>query len=348
MARGYMNNGSDDSEGRRADDWLTFAIVLGISSGVGIAFSLVWALGAEEELRSARTDIVYKVALLCAAVVTFCTVVWRGLISARQANYQQQQIDNLARQISAAEENNLAGLLQKGAELLGQADNRAHVAAGIATLQSLITAENPKFAREAMELLADHIDEKFQYTNSGPLFRSIIQALEAGATRGLVASRIVDFNAGDRDHVTWTVFRGVEGLSYIGGNISGFSDAVVQSHDVVIQCDGVKFDYGQIESVDDRFSNCVFENCKINDIGLSQDFGAIFVQCDFSGAIHSGSAVATVRFFRCFYDRDDPPSFPPEWLEKLAIRGDPETDDALEAVGVISQPDPETLITAAQ
>ncbi len=194
MTGTYPNNGRDDTEGRRADDWLTFAIVLGIFSAVGITFFLFWALDASEQIRATRTDTVYKVALLCAAAVTFCTVVWRGLISARQANYQQKQIDNLARQIAATEENNLAGLLQKGAELLGQTDNRAHVGAGIATLQSLITAENPKFTREAMELLADHLDEKYQHTNSGPLFRSIIQALDAGAERGFVAIRNVDFS----------------------------------------------------------------------------------------------------------------------------------------------------------
>lgn len=322
MSGAYPNNESDDAEGRRAEDWLTFAIVLGIFSAIGIAFFLIWAFDSDEELRVIRTDIVYKIALLCAAVVTFCTVVWRGLISARQANYQQKQIDNLSRQIVAAEENNLAGLLQKGAELLGQVDNRAHVAAGIATLQSLITAENTKFAREAMELLADHIDEKYQSNNNGPLFRSIVQALEAGAARGILAARAVDFVHNENTNGRWIVFRGVEKISYVGGIIENYDDSHALQMGIKIECDNVSIRNSEILRADSRFKKCSFISSRIDDMAFENDAVAQFGNCDFSGATVTGSILASVRFLGCYYSRHNPPAFPSDWMEKLAVRED--------------------------
>lgn len=334
MSAANPNKKSDDSEGRRADDWLTYAIVLGIFSIAGIAWFLVWAFDVEEVSRVTRIDVVYKVALLCAAVVTFCTVVWRGLISARQANYMQKQIDNLARQIAATEENNLAGLLQKGAELLGQIDNRAHVAAGIATLQSLVTADNPKFAREAMELLADHIDEKYQSNNDGPLFKSIVQALEAGAARGIVAARTVDFSWNESTTGAWVVFRGVEKLRYVGGAIENYDDFYGRPKGVNLECVGVHLRHCEIDRVDGRFSHCQFERCGISDLALSNDASVSFIGCDFSDATVSGSILASVIFDNCYFSRQHPPQFPMEWLEKLAVLEDPEieTDETMDVV----------------
>lgn len=323
MSATYPGTNGDDGEGRRADDWLTYAIVLGIFSIVGVSAFLLWALNAEEASRSSRIDMVYKVALLCAAVVTFCTVVWRGLISARQANYQQKQIDNLARQIAATEENNLAGLLQKGAELLGQIDNRAHVAAGIATLQSLITADNPKFAREAMELLADHIDEKYQSNNDGPLFSSIVKALEAGADRSIVADRTVDFSGSENTNGPWVVFRGVKKLRYVSGSIENYDDFHGRRKGINLECVSVHLRYCEVDRVDSRFSHCQFERCGILELALSNDASATFVGCDFSHSTVTGSVLASVVFDNCYYSRDEPPEFPPEWLEQLTILEDP-------------------------
>ena len=304
------------------DVWRSWAASLAIGSFMLVAVAVIWISWAESEPEMAtRVRILSPFGVIYVALITFCTVVWRGLISARQANYQQKQLDSLAKQIAATEENNLAGLLQKGAELLADLNSRAHLGAGIASLQAVITAENDKFVREAMELIADFIDEKFQHSNHEPLFRSAAKALEAGAARGYIASRILDFTADETTIGPWVPFPGVEHLWYINGEIRNFDDAYAEKLGISIECQTLQVTNSSINRLDDsRFFACTFNHCDIRQIALTKNGVATLNRCDLSGATLDGSIVADINFQNCYYRRENPPlDFPPEWMERLTI-----------------------------
>lgn len=315
-----MLDREDFRETPREVEWRVAAISLAITTVPLVIAAIIWiynAADADDAVK--RINILSPFGVLYVALITFCTVVWRGLISARQASYQQQQLEALARQIASSEENNLALLLQKGAELLADIDKRSHLAGGIATLQAVIAAENTKFVQEAMEVVADFIDEKFQNSNDEPLFRSAVKALELGHQRGFTAARTLDFETGAELDTLWTPFRGVTGISYTGGHVLALSaEAFKDRH---LRFRNVTFHECSIPSVGDYwFGDCVFRDCRIGEVALSKNGRARFEDCDFSGSQLGGSIVADVEFLGCHYRRGSPPAFPPEWLEKLDVR----------------------------
>jgi hypothetical protein len=302
-----------------AENWQQLAVGLGLVTIIGVAFLTPWVLEAStDENLLHRVQVVGAIAALGAAIVTFCTVNWRGLVATRQTEVAQAQL-------ASANENNLALLLQKGAELLAGDGNRAHLAAGIATLQAVITAENPKFAREAMELVADLIDERFQNDNSAPLFRAAVDALRAGFNRGFVAGRLVDFSWGPETNGFWEPFVGVSSLRYRGGALCDYDETVLPQGAPTLQCEETDFLGCKFKRVSMLFSRCNFFSCAIEIVSLPPEGEATFHRCDFSGAKVTGSVLATVKFDQCFYRRDNPPEFPPDWMEHLSVLEEPET-----------------------
>lgn len=315
-------------ETRQEEAWRSFAISLAIFTAPLTLVSVIWIYNADSVgLMAARVGILSPFGVLYVALITFCTIVWRGLISARQATYQQQQLEALARQIASSEENNLALLLQKGAEMLSDVEKRSHLAGGIATLQAVIAAENPKFVQEAMEVVADFIDEKFQTRNDQPLFRSAVKALTLGHSRKYKAARVLDFVAEDSDTV-WYPFKGVTRISYTNGHTIKLG--ADELRDGRLRFTNTTLHYCDVPVVAEwQFASCTFRFCTIKSVALSKNGRAVFENCDFSDAHQRQSIVADVKFVNCHYRRDYPPRFPPEWIEQLSVRETP--FDPLEA-----------------
>lgn len=331
----------DPASRSRSAETITFAVVSAIIafyclSILVLIITAVWIFDAPESKLTSlegRSEIIRNGGLVVLGVIGLGFAIWRSYMAAEQTNavieqgkrterqleHTEKQLEHTARQVAGAEENNLAILLQKGAELLGDTTKRAHQAGGIAMLQAVITAENRKFVQEAMELIADFIDERFQNRNDRPLFRSAIKALELGHKRGFTAARTLDFVSEDKFNIVWTPFRGVTGISYTGGNVLGLTDEDFKG--THLRFNNVWLHNCYVPSVWDwSFEDCIFSHCRIGRVALSKNGRARFENCDFSGCLLGGSIVADVEFRGCHYRRSSPPDFPPEWLEKLVVR----------------------------
>lgn len=273
---------------RRDDVWFKAAVGTAIIVFFAVlAGALVSLFGSAGDERARNIDIVYKLGLIGAGLITFCTVAWRGLLATQQVDAQRQQIEKLAAQISATEENNLARLLQKGAELIGESENGAHVAAGIATLQAVATASNGKFATEAMDLLVDYLEANYVFGMRDKLQNAAFAALKAGARSERSASRSVKFNAVEGIETKtpfWRVIRGVRSADYKGGLV--FFEKGLHNEKTRYSFVDATFDRCEvIPSKNSYFLRCDFYKCEIKSTNSRFMSNNTFRDCDFSGAL---------------------------------------------------------------
>lgn len=309
---------------RRDDLWfqiaITVAVLVFFSVGLG---TLVALFAGSTATIGARIDIVYKLGLMGAGLITFCTVAWRGLLATQQVDAQRKQIEKLSSQISMTEESNLATLLQKGAELISDDSKPGYVSAGIATLRAVLTSPNPKFAIEAMDLIADFIQANYRHSQTGVAYQSASAALVAGERLGRRSDRTLVFEAPaeEFDEMTyWVPIHGVTGVAYFGGDIIGDDFAVGEP--VKARFHNVRFFGGDVAVVTPRHGRCTFERCKIVAIYDDNAFERnTFKNCDFSDARLNVSAVAItdMRPHGNYFTPGKPPHCPSDidWLSKL-------------------------------
>ncbi|TPI17610.1 hypothetical protein [Mesorhizobium sp. B4-1-1] len=304
-----MAESNSDELWETADSWKAAAIALAIGTPSVCAFFFPWVYSSTTDLQMLqRVQIVGSLAAFGVALITFCTVVWRGLIATQQAKLQRIQIEKLTAQIAATDENNLALRLQKGAELLSDPGKRSHVAAGLVSLEAVANTPNSPFAIEAMNLIADFVDEqgKTDHLNAG--VRLAIEALGriTGRTR-LIAQRTLDFSEPTNDDTDtprpktyWRLVRGVGGVYYNGGNF--FSAQVGPLQNAMF--DMVTFTRCAMD-IDQSFVDCTFERCKISS---AKDLSnGTFVRCDFSGAKIGRVGTSDLRHVNCYYEPTNPP-----------------------------------------
>lgn len=292
----------DDTEGRRADDWLTAAISFGVISAAVVLFLFVPTILLDGKIDADRVDAIYKLALLCGAIVTFMTVVWRGLISSRQANYQQRQLgiqqaqlERLAEQHAATVENTLAQQLQKGAELVAD-EKPARVAAGIATLGAVARTKGARFGMQARDLLLDVIKDKGLKNHNVPAVkRAASELLEAFRTEPAIIHDMITFEADDSpavpdDHFAeWELIAGVERCVYIGGVF--YRQAIDETLLRYMKFERVRFtectifDLSKIRGKKCRFYKSTFLHA---DSASLEEYE--FDECDFSETIISVNA----------------------------------------------------------
>jgi ABC-type nickel/cobalt efflux system permease component RcnA len=139
--------------------WLGLAIALVFITVILFSISAFWVLTAsnsEDMVRRAQTFTPFGAVLF--GMVTFCTVAWRGLVTARQADLQAKQIEQQIRQNDAKDEENLAKLLMDGTKLVSDKEaTEAQILAGVAALEAVVTAPNDRFARQAMDVVVEPI-----------------------------------------------------------------------------------------------------------------------------------------------------------------------------------------------
>lgn len=311
-------NGSPNGPAITAEDWYGYAVGAAILLLVGVIYAAVSVIMAEPADRLEIVQTLAPFGVAGVALVTFCTVAWRGLISTAQVEAQREQIARISEQIAATEENNLAQLLQKGAELLAS-EAKAHMAAGIATLQAVITSKNDKFVQEAMELLADYVEERFNDDHSPALCRGAIAAIERGADRGIIANRSLSFAAASDPDGIWQPFEGVSRATYYYGIITDknkYPEIAITSYTEICftRCVNMKIDY--------LFKNCIFERCNISEIGFIGVNDIEFRDCDFSGCETQYKSFDEVTLTGCYYRAGNPPILPPNLMNQLEVRKD--------------------------
>lgn len=321
------------------DHWLQLAIALGIVTVVLVGFTYTfWIVQAETDAAMlVRVQVTAAFVTLGLAAVTFCTVIWRGLISTRQADLQHRQLDRLTRQIVATEENNLSIMLQKGAEFL-IGDKPASLAVGIATLRAVATDPNGKYAEAAMDLLADDLQERGRYTHTDPVVVAAIDALRAGAALNRRSSRRLRFAAQPNQYggSAWHLVEGLAACQYAGGRMDLISEISAPGNgfysfsDLDLRANRFSIDFAAAPAL----------GCTIHDGRVVRMQGEFvqdnrFARCCFSGTVFTGGW----KFDRLseggnWYDPDDPPilinagTLEPmrmDWTKLLRV-GDPHAD----------------------
>ncbi|WP_273794220.1 hypothetical protein [Brucella intermedia] len=263
-------------------EWFALSIASAIITVVIACFVLGWVLcGDYPENRPERISIAGAIVTFLVAATTFCSVAWRGLISARQ-------IEETRRQIAVTEENNVAETLHKGAELISE-PSRARAAAGIASLHSVMLANNVRLATAAQSLLLDYVVQNGSTTHSQPNVRRAAKALTyAYLAKGLVLNENAHFEidyksvATRDDYATdWIVIYGVSSVTYDHGDVN--SQEIFASKEVTFN--RVTFNSCTFKDLSNvNIIKCKFYQCKIERVHTSLLRDNHFSQCDFSGS----------------------------------------------------------------
>ncbi|MCV3209624.1 hypothetical protein OHD62_17420 [Mesorhizobium sp. YC-39] len=278
---------------RRDDLWFQIAVIVAVLVFFSVAIGTLIALFAGDTAAiGIRIDIVYKLGLIGAGLITFCTVVWRGLLATQQVDAQRKQLDKLSAQIAVTEENNLATLLQKGAELLADA-KPGYANAGIATLQAVITSPNPKFSIEAMNLVADFIQSEFPESHRSAVFQAASGALYAGAKLGRRAGRSLTFSYPEDDVATlsdaWLPVFGVRRVVYQRGRIDPDTFwSQEKDSKTKWMFNDLNVSFGKVGVLDNSFSRCTFVACEIKRVYKKLFTSHTFENCNFSNSVFEG------------------------------------------------------------
>lgn len=319
----------------RESTWQSLAIAATVLLAIGVVCSWIWIIEGDLAEKQQKVAVLTPFGALAAAVITFFTVMWRGLINQRQAdaqitatNLQREQIEKLSEQLSETNENNLALLLQKGAELLAEPERDAKVAAGVAILQSVATAPSGKFAVEAMDLLTGFLLHK-RKGSIDEIGDAAIQALFAASELGRYSRRSLRLTDEIEGKVVWPRVRGPKSVHYRGGRVHGRTlDAegfgLTRTRYIGVQI------IGSAVELDRRFTECTFVRCRILRI---LDASALrlcsFVDCNFTNAQIETSDFAVPDLKskgNYFYPPDPPRGGRRDWSQYLSARVEREFD----------------------
>lgn len=260
----------------REQTWLGLAIALAIISLVCGGFVVLWILQAgNEDAMLTRSRIATPVGTIFIAAITFCTVVWRGIVGTRQADEQQRAND-------AKDEENTAKLLIEGTKLLSE-EQTSHKVAGIASLQSVALDKHEKFTIPAMDILMDVIAEHYDDEDKRDIYLAARRAAKAGHDKGQRSSRDVTIDMTRIPRRPIPRILGAARLKIIGGNISRSAyDRFVK--ETAPHFERTSFVNAKLGDEARLYRNCTFVRCIIGYITREFIAENSFENCDFSGA----------------------------------------------------------------
>lgn len=321
-----MAERDDENLWETAQTWQALAIAAAIITPVACLFFLPWILEAgNDEAMLRRVQIAGSVAALGATLVTFCTVVWRGLISTQQARLQRLQIDKLTDQIAATERNNLASLLQKGAELIAEHEKPAKVAAGIASLRAVGEGVEDKFAIQAMDILADYlVGREEAIFNNGTLAIAVINALELiWRQTGRLSNRVLNLTYdGQAEHFHLVI--GVKEVAYRESDFYGIELTAEAKGKTFVRFEKCTVFESEIDLGLARFVGVAFRDCVVTGFNaLKRRQQVHFHDCDFSKCeVENAEHFPDLRQYGCYYLDEWPPlGAPPgfDWSTRLHV-----------------------------
>lgn len=312
--------------------WRGAAFAVPVIVGTGMLGGLVPTFFGPEEGLAERSEIYGRFALIGVAIVTFTTVMWRGMIATRQADSQERQLENFNKQFAKAGDDTLATLFQNGAEMLAE-DKPAKQSAGIATLHTVAAGENERLAVAAMNVLADFVQDNGATSHDDRIVKHAIYTLNIVAVeQGRFAARELTFTSDGpgAEHALWIGILGSKVANYEGGGfiLQDFSGAPVECHikasnTIFSRCKGIIF-------ANSHQSNCIFSNCKIEMFRKDKyDFNNSFIECDFSRTIFPDGIIERIDGKDNFFRDNEPPivfvdgryatlANPPSWLDRKA------------------------------
>lgn len=274
-------------------NWEALSVSAAIFTVISFAVAAIWLLegGLEQgDLWKVQLFTPFGVALF--AVVTYCTVNWRGKITTRQA-------DLAASQLRLSERESKAKLLQEGAKLLGEVGKPSHVSAGISTLAILIMGDDEEFAVQAMNLIADLIQLEMGSSHNHTHRQEAFLTLKRGEEIGRQSDREIRFDASSSE-TRWEMLHGVKHALYTGGfflGLDGKLDLAAQSRNFR----NVKFDNCENITFRSEFDTCKFSDCHVSIVhnfwsSREPEMYHEFNDCDFSGALFDDAE--TLRWIR--------------------------------------------------
>ena len=297
-------------------DWFDLAVASFIIAAIVIVFAAAWVFLADDHksmfgifgsgssmAQRAQAFAPFGVAL--GAVVTFCTIAWRGVLNTRQLEYQAlqlrhqaEQLEQTRRQNDAKDEENLAKLLIDGAKLLGD-EKESHVLAGVAALQAIVSSPKTAFASHAMDILADLVKSMADQDDREQVVEAARNALNQGAKRDYVANRSITIDISRR--LVFPAINGVRLVTYTGGFVG-------------------KYDLDEIEGTEHiRFRDVTFHDCTITE-AFRGSIKCTFVECRieyFNGSMVDRNTFRLCNFSGAEYVGGDPFRWNPDLAEKL-------------------------------
>lgn len=285
-------------------DWYVFAICLAIGAIIAALFAAWWVFGGTSVLEmKQRIDVVTPFGAIYLALMTFCTVAWRGMVTSRQADQQKRQND-------ANDEANYSKLLQEAAKLIAEKEKIPQVVAGISTLEILLTEPRKRFAVEAMDLLADLLIDTYEKPGFDNVSRATLRALVTGEEKGARSRTSAKFqkpvssNSFDKH---WPRIAGIRPLHLVGGSI--WPTIYDSMEDSLGRLEKVRLHECRITK-SQSVRECVFSNCRIeviDDFDLGRN---TFKDCDFSGCaikVYGILDAHSIKEGRNYYKPDNPP-----------------------------------------
>lgn len=301
---------AENDEVQTASEWFWFSVSVAlffISIACAVfAFSWIWSAETTNEAAK-RATISTPIGAAFVAAITFTTVVWRGLVSARQANEHQRTND-------AKDDENTARLMLDGAKMIGDAKDSS-VVAGIAALELVIKTEDSQFSQTAMDVLADFIVEKINSEKRDTLVQQARASVEKGVILGLSSDRTIsiDYSVSGYSQKL-RAFNGFEQVHYLSGELSPSEFSMIND---IEKC---TFRNTQINSLKDLgvtniLTRCKFVNCSFSFIQMADQEGHVFSTCDLSNVEFTFSNPLPPEelqdiqdcYFNCFYFVDAPP-----------------------------------------
>ncbi|CAN7429753.1 pentapeptide repeat-containing protein [Rhizobium rhizogenes] len=295
-------------------------VIVGLTVGV---FAGAWILSADKLLdMKERVEVAAPFATIFLALITFCTVAWRGMVSSRQADQQRRQND-------ANDEVNLAKLLQEGAKMLAEEARQAQVLAGIATLDIVIADPQKRLGIQAMDLVATYVQDHYGKEPLNVMINAALRVLANGETRGIISRIDGDFTRDPKNvHAYWMNIRGFSSINYRGGAMRGptYKRVAQRPEEVMF----VKVHLENCDIVQEcMYFECTFEGCRFTSIYFGAFSDCIFRDCDFSSARvtspigETGKKIlAKVKGSRNFYYADSPPfatGIDIDWANSLMV-----------------------------
>lgn len=308
---------------KNEDEWRArmFAFVIVAGGGLLVAAWRWGFYGHDIEEIGRRMAIMVPIATLYIAAVTFLLTYWRGLITTRQANQQRDQLKAITDQVRLTEENNLATLLQKGAELLSDKENPSNRSAGIATLRT-VASNNNNAGQAAVDLLAEFVSDNSSFGHEHRHVSAAIDAINfADAVNGgfsmrrffCLADKIPDFDKPIPKKMTrWRPMKAVKAVVYVGGYAG---DELVNAWPQGIREPNFQLRRTMVIGVDGihirgtQYSHCGFRHCTIASVHVGALADSYFERCDFSGTRIYGGPLPDTKHLRgnLNYCRDTPP-----------------------------------------
>jgi len=298
----------------RERNWLSIAIASAVIAAVGIGVAAIWVFAeGDPRERLIRVNTLAPFGVVAIAAITFATVVWRGLITARQADTGLEQLKGLQKQIALTEETNLAALMQKGAELLAD-ENPAKVSAGVASLRAVTEAPKTGFSDPSLALLIDFIARKGEHGHTWrPIQQAIIAVNASAEVRGVTSDQILFFEEDEElamrsdEYVTdWQIVSAVRSARYWGGSFhykklvtvpEGFEFKSVTFNDCT---------FGNIGEL--HLTNCRFHQCSFDVVSAEHFAKHSFNWCDFSNTkIPMNGPLPDLRPGYNYFRLDEPP-----------------------------------------